>query len=74
MQILNLESFKEMVNTNPSFKEKLADSDVISFDNGTMIIKRKNLNKYLEKYACKDEDDLGETMWYSYGMFVKVID
>ncbi len=49
MQTLNLESFKEMVNTNPSFKEKLTDSDVISFDNGTMIIKRQNLNKYLQK-------------------------
>ena len=74
MQTLNLESFKEMVNTNPSFKEKLTDSDVISFDNGTMIIKRQNLNKYLEKYACKDEDDLQDAMWYHYGVFVKVVE
>ena len=43
-------------------------------DNGTMIIHRENISKYLERYMCKDEDDLQDTMWYYYGVFVKVVE
>ena len=31
-------------------------------DNGTMVIHRQNISKYLERYMCKDEDDLQDTM------------
>ena len=48
-------------------------NDIIDWDNGTMVIYSENINKYLEKYACKDADDLIDTLWYSYGMFVKII-
>lgn len=54
--------------------EKKRRSDIIDYDNGTALIYAENLNKYLERYACKDEDDLQNTLWYSYGMSVKIVD
>lgn len=49
-------------------------SDVFDLDNGTAVIQRDNLGKYLEKYSCKDENDLSDTLWYNYGMFLKIVD
>lgn len=74
MGILSLDAFKSMVSSNNEFKNSLiSKNDIIDWDNGTMVIYSENINKYLEKYACKDADDLIDTLWYSYGMFVKII-
>jgi hypothetical protein len=72
---MDLDSFKEKVSKDTSFKNSLSGkSDIIDFDNGSMIIHRANLSKYLEKWMCKSEEDLADTLWYSRGVFVKVID
>ena len=49
-------------------------NDVFDMDNGTAVIRRGNLGKYLEKYSCKDEEDLSDTLWYNYGMFVRIVE
>ena len=55
-------------------KNIISDSDIIDMDNGSMIIHRSNISKYLEQYLCKSEQDLEDTMWFSYGVFVKIVD
>ena len=50
------------------------NTDSIDYDNHSAIIHRSNLNKYLEKYLCDNEDDLSATMWYNYGIFVHIVD
>jgi hypothetical protein len=75
MQKFSLDSFKEAVTTDEDLANSLiGKSDTIDYDNGSAIIHRCNLNKYLEKYMCKNEDDLSNTMWFSYGIFVHVVD
>ena len=69
---MTLEEFKE--NSSKLRDRILRRSDVIDFDNGSMTVYKENLNKYLEKYGCKDEYDLSETLWFSYGVYVKVVD
>ena len=72
---LTFDAFKDLVANDVSLREKITNTnDIIDMDNGTMVIYRQNISKYLERYMCKDEDDLQDTMWYSYGVFVKVID
>ena len=72
---LTFDACKDRMANDASFREEITHtSDIIDMDNGSMVIHKQNISKYLERYVCKDEDDLGETMWYSYGMFVKVID
>ena len=72
---LTLDAFKDLLKTDSSFVEKVTNtSDIIDMDNGSMVIHRCNIVKYLEKYMCKNEDDLSDTLWYRYGIFVKVID
>jgi hypothetical protein len=72
---MDFDSFKEKVNKDSEFKSSLsAQSDSIDLDNGSMIIHRCNLNKHLEKWMCKSEEDLIDTLWYSHGVFVKVVD
>ena len=74
MGILSLDAFKSMISSNNEFKNSLiSKNDIIDWDNGTMVIYSENINKYLEKYACKNAEDLVDTLWYSYGMFVKII-
>ena len=74
MRILSLDAFKSMVSSNNEFKNSLiSKNDIIDWDNGTMVIYSENINKYLEKYACNDADDLIDTLWYSYGVFGKII-
>ena len=71
---LSFDDFKTMINTNNDFKESLTSkSDIIDFDNGVMRIHSENLNKYLEKYACKDAEELEDTLYYSYGIYCTVI-
>ena len=74
-QTLTLEEFKTLAKEK-EFKERFTESkdDIIDLDNGTMVIHRCNLNKYLEQYICKDEDDLSDTLYYSYGIYVTIID
>ena len=72
---LTFDAFKDLVANDVSLREKIINTnDIIDMDNGTMVIHRQNISKYLERYMCKDEDDLQDTMWYNYGVFVKVID
>ena len=72
---LTLEEFKTLAKEQ-EFKNRFVEpkDDIIDLDNGTMIIHRCNLNKYLEQYICKDEDDLSDTLYYSYGIYVTIID
>ena len=72
---LTFDAFKDLVANDVSLREKITNTnDILDMDNGTMVIHRQNISKYLERYMCKDEDDLQDTMWYNYGVFVKVID
>ena len=72
---LTFDAFKDLVANDVSLREKITNTnDIVDMDNGTMVIHRQNISKYLERYMCKDEDDLQDTMWYNYGVFVKVID
>lgn len=74
MATLTFDDFKSMVSSNDEFKNLLiGKNDIIDWDNGTMMIYSENINKYLEKYACKNAEDLVDTLWYSYGVFVKIV-
>ena len=44
------------------------------FDNGTMIIHKRNVEKYLEKYGCPNATSLCDAMWLNYGIFCEVVD
>lgn len=66
---LSLDEFKNLVKNNNPFKV-----DTIDMENGRMTIYKCNVNKYLEKYACRNEEDLSDTMWYSYGCLVNIIE
>ncbi len=75
MTKLSLDAFKDAVSNNASFKDSIIGiSDLIDFDNGSAVIHRSHINAYLEKYLCKSEEDLEDTLWYNYGVFVKIID
>ena len=63
---LNFEDFKSYA------KKELLDQ--IDIKNGQMTIHKSNINKYLEKYMCKNEDDLSDTLYYNLGVWVKIID
>jgi len=73
-KVFSLDSFKDMVSSNNDFKEEIiGKQDLIDLDNGVMRIYAENLNKYLEKYACKNAEDLENTLYYSYGIYCTVI-
>jgi len=70
----SFEDFKELAKNDNEFRDEIiGKNDIIDLDNGTMIIYAEHLNKYLEQYACKDRQDLEDTLWYSYGVWVKII-
>lgn len=70
----SLEAFKDAMKDNCFLDEEITpDSDVMNFDLGMATIHRKNLNGYLEKYMCKNEKDLSDTLWLNYGIFVKYV-
>ena len=72
---LTFDAFKDLMSNDISLREEITNiNDIVDMDNGTMVIHRQNINKYLERYMCKDEDDLQDTMWYNYGVFVKVVE
>lgn len=69
---MTLEEFKRYaadIKRNISQKD-----DIINIECGIMKIHAENLNKYLEKYACKDLQDLQDTLYYRCGIFVKLIE
>ena len=72
---LTFDTFKDLMASDISLREEITNtSDIIDMDNGTMVIHRQNISKYLERYMCKDEDDLKDTMGYNYGVFVKIVE
>ena len=73
-QKFTLDGFKEALRTDIDLKSSLAGtSDIFNYDEGQAIIHRENINRYLEKYMCKNEQDLEDTLWYSYGMSLKIV-
>lgn len=69
---MTLEDFKT---NSKAIKEKICNrTDIVDIDNGMLTIYKENLTKYLEQYCCKSTDDLEDTLWYSYGVLVKIID
>lgn len=54
-------------------RDKTSTNDIIDFDNGSMIIHKENLKKYLEMYRCNTETEFKDTMWLNYGIIVKTI-
>ena len=76
MTKFNFEEFKEKFNTDDLFRESIAprETEVIDLDHGYMSVARENLSKYLERYMCKDENDLQDTLWYNYGVYVRIFD
>ena len=71
---MTFDDFKKLAQTN-EFIDKLQTNrtDLIDLDNGVMRIYSENLNKYLEKYCCKDAEDLEDTLYYSYGIYCEVL-
>lgn len=71
---MTLDDFKELMKNDKSVKYNYGRSDIIDLDNGTMLIYAENIEKYLEQYACKNAEELSDTLWYYYGIFVKIVD
>ena len=71
---LSLDAFKTLVKTDETFKKSFQRHDSIDFECGTAVIYRENLMKELERFACKDEEDLIDTLYYSHGIFARVVD
>lgn len=72
---LSLDAFKNMVSTNEEFKTQIIGrQDIVDFEHGIMRICSENINKYLEEYACKDLEDLENTLYYSYGVYCTIIE
>ena len=67
-KLLSFEELKETLNVD---KEPLQDT--FDPDNGVAVIHKKNLNKYLEEFMCKNEEDLSNFLYYRKGIFLKVI-
>lgn len=69
---MTLEEFKRVAT---KIKRDISQKDdIINIEHGIMKIHAENLNKYLEKYACKDLQDLQDTLYYRCGIFVKLIE
>lgn len=73
MARMDFDTFKNLLGTDGGFRNTVTGrKDFIDLDNGVMRIYSENLNKYLEQYACKDADDLQNTLWYSYGIYCEI--
>ncbi len=72
---LSLDAFKELLSSNCEVKDKITGrSDTLDLDNGVMRIYPEHINTYLEKYSCKNAEDLQDTLWYNYGIFCQIKD
>lgn len=70
---MNLDEFKELMTNEKEEKDRIIGRcDLIDLDNGVMRIYYEHLDKYLEKYCCKDAQDLQDTLWYSYGVYCQI--
>lgn len=67
-KLLSFEELKETLNV-----DKELFQDTFDPDNGIAVIHKKNLNKYLEEFMCKNEEDLSNFLYYRKGIFLKVI-
>ena len=46
---LTFDAFKDLMSNDVSFREEITNiNDIVDMDNGTMIIHRQNIKKYLE--------------------------
>lgn len=70
---LSLDGFKALMNTDDNLRNVLS-GDVVDVEHGIMRIHADNVGKYLEKYACKDVDDLCDTLYYNYGVYCQVLE
>lgn len=80
----SLDSFKEAINIDKNFKDSIlenigadmdkhAGADTFDPDNGVAIIHEKNLMAYLEKFMCKNKEELSDFLYYKKGIFLKII-
>lgn len=73
MAKMNLSDFQSALKNNKEFRESIeTSSDICDIENGIMIINEQNINKYLEQYMCKDEEDLSDTLFYKFGIYLTV--
>ena len=47
-------------------------SEFFDTNHGVAEIPKNKLNQYLEKYCCKNENELSDTLWLNYGVLLKV--
>ena len=74
MATLSLEEFKEALQSDADLKDRIScSSDIFDYDNGTATIQHQNLNKYLERYSCKNAEELLDTLWFGYGIFAHIV-
>lgn len=53
--------------------DKASDNDKFYPEEGIAVIHQKNLMKYLEKFMCKNLNELSDFLYYKKGIFLKVI-
>lgn len=71
---LSLDAFKDLVKEDKEFKRSFKRNDFIDYANGIGTIYRENLMSELEKFECKNEEELLDSLWYTHGVFAKVVD
>lgn len=64
---LSLDEFKNYI-------KETSKKDDVDIKNGRMTIHRCNISKYLEKYMCRNEEDLDNTLYRSYGVWLNIVD
>lgn len=72
----SLDSFKEALSVDKILQDQLGDlnnRDTFDPDNGIAMIHKSNLMPYLEKFMCKDEEELSNFLYYKKGIFLKII-
>lgn len=75
MKTLTLDAFKETIKANKEFKDELINrKDIVDLQHGIMRIYPEHLNKYLEEYMCKDFNDLENTLYHYYGIFLTMFE
>lgn len=73
-KVFSLAEFKEAVKEDRvKIVDETNEKDMFYPDNGIAVIHEKNLMKYLEKFMCKNQDELSDFLYYKKGIFLKVI-
>lgn len=54
-------------------KLNIFEHDKLDIDNLFLIIHKSNLEKYYNKYKCKNTNDLIDMLWLNYGISVKIV-